>query len=82
MDMHEFGESTKMRPTASVKTLSQKYDIKARTIREWMTQRKFAWYKPAKLVLIDVSSFEAFLFRNKFEPLKPEIIKDRIWRLP
>lgn len=78
MDGQLFGELKRIGPTASVKTLSQKYDIKPRTIREWMTQRKFVWYKPAKLVLIDVTSFEGFLFRNKIEPLKPTIIKDRM----
>jgi len=79
VDESEGKESKKMGPTASVKTLSQKYDIKPRTIREWMTQRKFVWYKPAKLVLIDVSSFEGFLFRNKIEPWKPAIVKARMW---
>ena len=82
MEIQQNAELKKIGPTASVKTLSQKYDIKARTIREWMTQRKFAWYKPAKLVLIDVTSFEAFLFRNKFDPLKPTIIKDRMCDQP
>lgn len=75
MDESADSDTKKLGPTASVKTVSQKYDIKPRTIREWMTQRKFIWYKPAKLVLIDVNSFEGFLFRNKIEPWKPTIIK-------
>ena len=74
----EFGDQKRGGPTASVKTLSQKYDIKPRTIREWMTRRKFVWYRPAKLVLIDIASFEAFLFKNKVEPLRSSIIKDRM----
>ena len=69
-------------PTASVRTLSEKYDVKQRTIREWMSQRKFVWYKPAKLVLVDVASFESFLLRNKIEPWKPTLIKDRMCELP
>ena len=63
---------------ASVKTLAAQYDVKPRTIRSWMEQRKFTWYKPAKLVLIDVASFEEFLFKNKFEPLRLVLLKDKM----
>lgn len=65
-------------PTAAVKTLAQRFDIKPRTIRSWMEQRKFVWYKPAKLVLIDVASFEEFLGHNRIEPLRQEFRKDKM----
>jgi phage antirepressor YoqD-like protein len=63
---------------ASVRTLAAQYDIKPRTIRSWMEQRRFTWYKPAKLVLIDVASFEAFLFRNKIEPWTRDVINTKM----
>jgi hypothetical protein len=64
-----------MKPTASVKTLSARFDIKPRTIRQWMVERKFTWYKPAKIVLIDVESFERFLSKNTIEPVRLELSK-------
>jgi hypothetical protein len=67
-----------MSPTASVRTLSLRYDIKPRTIRSWMEQRKFVWYKPARLVLIDLVSFEDFLSHHKVEPLSPNLLKDKM----